>query len=116
MGVYDMSAFFGVTGAAQVDAGATGFEYGTLRGSAETALKDLGLYDQASLDLIAKLPDLYVVMVSRDYPTNWTWCLPISSAQIPYADPIGVMQRSYLKPGTTTGPSPDLLPDPHLIK
>ncbi len=42
------------------------------------------------------LPDLYVVMITRDYPTDWAWCLPISSAQIPYADPIAVIQRSYL--------------------
>lgn len=113
--VYNASTFSGAAAVSQTGESA-GFVSGRLRGSASAALADLGLIGQASSSLLAALPNLYVVMVARHCPAAYGWCEPVDDSLIPQGTPMLLLQRTYLKPGSTTGPSPDFLVKPQLIQ
>jgi len=112
---YDATVFSGFASLVQTNAQATGFLQGTLRGSAEATLKALGLYPLASPRLRAKLPELYVAMLSRQCPVALGSCLQLDPDKVSLDTPINVIQRAYLQPGATTGASPNGMVTPVLI-
>jgi hypothetical protein len=112
---YDTNTSSAFASVVQTNAATVGFTQGTLNGSAAAALQYLGLYQHASSALTGKLPELYVVMISRQCPAGQSWCLQVDPTQISDTTPISVIHRAYLKPGTTTGANPDLMVTPELI-
>jgi hypothetical protein len=56
LAVYNMDNFTGVASASQTNPDSVGFDRGSLSDSAEGVLRDLGLYQQASLQLKSDLP------------------------------------------------------------
>jgi len=115
LGAYDSDTMTGVASASQTNEAAAGFSSGELNGSAEELLTDLGVIDQASDDLKAKLDDLYAVAWSRDCDQGVSPCETISTDDIPEDTSIALAQRAYLRPGDTVGADPDKLLAPRLI-
>lgn len=113
---YSMTDYTGVVGASQSNPASVGFDNGALTGSAERTLTELGLYDQASEPLRKDLPLLYVARLSRDCPKTATFCLGLNAmVGAHFHDFLAVVQRAYLKPGTTAGANPDALLTPKII-
>jgi hypothetical protein len=80
-----------------------GFNKGTLTGSAEAVLRELGLYNLASPALKLALPKLYVSLISRNcaYATNY--CISLDGTSlIPAGANIDMYERAYIRPGDTT--------------
>ena len=115
VGIYNAADQAGVAGASQTDPAAVGFDSGTLTGSAEGVLKSLGLYDSVSSSLKAQLPYLYTVLMARTCKLAPPYCVQITYKEVPLATKISVFQRGYIKPGTTTGANPNVIPSPQLI-
>lgn len=114
--VYDMNTDTGIVSASQSNPVSVGFEAGGLTGSAEQVLKDLGLYDQASEQLRKDLPFLYAARLSRDCPKTIRFCIALNTRDgLPLHDMAAVVQRAYLKPGTTTGANPEAMLTPKVI-
>lgn len=115
LGAYDSDTMTGVASASQTNEDAAGFSSGELNGSAEELLSDLGVLDQASDDLKAKLDELYAVAWSRDCDQGVSPCETISTDDVPEDSSIAIAQRAYLRPGDTVGADPDKLLAPRLI-
>lgn len=115
VGIYNGADQAGVAGVSQTNPPVVGFESGTLTGSAEGVLKSLGLYESASPTLKAQLPYLYAVLMARTCAFAASYCVPISVGDVPLATKITVFQRAYIKPGTTTGANPNVMPSPNLL-
>lgn len=116
IGVSNKEDQAGVGSASQTDPATVGFESGTLTGSAEGVLKSLGLYERASPRLKADLPYLYTVMIERNCTVAPDYCVAWADLKaLPLTASVMIFQRAYLKPGTTTGANPDVMPSPKLI-
>ena len=116
VGVYDGTSLTGVDGVSQTNQAAAGFTAGTLTGSAKQALQDLGLYNQASAALKASLQYFYVAAFARQCVVSSSWCLPVSTSEIPGSHPIILSQRAYMRPGTTTGGNPNVMLTPLVVR
>ncbi|MBF0281708.1 MAG: hypothetical protein HQM07_03990 [Zetaproteobacteria bacterium] len=116
LAINDQTTVKGVASLSQTNPGAAGFSSGSLTGSAATALTDLGLINSASPNLIANLPNLYVAFVSRNCTPGQTYCAQVNTADVPLLNPISIIQRAYLKPGSTAGANPNLLLTPKIIQ
>ena len=117
LAIYNMANFSGIASATQTNSKAVGFDSGVLNGSAQKVLKAIGKFDQASEELKAALPQLYVSALSRDCPTSLAAnCIDLSdTATLPTGTGVSVTQRAYIKPGTTTGADPDAMLPPLLV-
>ncbi len=111
----------GLTALSQTNPSATGFNNGgVLTGSAELALKTLGLWNSASPQLQAAAPNLYVHLFTRGCTSAQTYCTasfvsPIPVTQIPYQDNVSVEFRAYGLPNSVTGPNPYYVAAPYVI-
>lgn len=103
LAIYNAAEAAGVASASQTNPDAVGFNKGTLTGSAEAVLKELGLYSLASPALKLALPKLYVSLISRNctYATNYCVSLDGTSL-IPAGANIDMYERAYVRPGDTT--------------
>jgi hypothetical protein len=104
----------------QTNPAAAGFSTGTVTGSAELALKTLGLWSQASPALQNDAPNLYVQIFTRGCTAQQTYCgqtftTVIPSTTIPFSDAISIFQRAYALPGYTGGPNPRYVIAPNAI-
>jgi len=92
---------------------AAGFVQGELNGSVE---KFQAAYPQMPMPLIlsAAKSKLYVHLFARNC-SGLPLCTAISESEIPYGESIALMQRAYLKPGSTTGPEVSKLLSPKVI-
>lgn len=116
LGVYNSADFTGVADTSQTNPAVVGFDSGNLTGSAAAVLQELGLYDMASPSLQADLPSLFVTFVSRSCPYAPTYCINLEGTTLlPETVPVGIIMRSYLKPGGTNGANPDIMVNTHVI-
>ena len=117
LGIYDMFGFYGVDSSSQSNVEVSGFDKGTLTGSAEGVLRAYGLYENASQRLKDQLPMLYAAVVSRACEASLgDYCVEVNATEVPLLNPLGITQRAYLKPGTTSGANPNALLSPYVIK
>jgi len=87
-----------------------------LTGSAQAVLQDLGIYPSASDALKADLPDLYVVTVSKHCSVATKYCVSLQGdTLIPANVPINIYERSYIKPGATTGANTNVMVYPNVV-
>lgn len=118
LSIYNAREFTGVADSSQANVNAVGFNSGSLTGSdqavgsAESVLRSLGIYNSASSDLQSALPKLYISLVSKNctqYSINPQYCINLNgNTLIPDSNPptpINIYERSYIRPGTTTGAS-----------
>jgi hypothetical protein len=106
----------GVASGSQTNPDATGFDSGTLTGSAKAVLQELGLYNMASSSLVAALPDLYVALVSRTCTVATPYCVNLNGdSLIPANAAIKILERSYINPGTTTGANTNVMVYPNVV-
>jgi hypothetical protein len=116
LSINDTATATGVASIYQTNEMATGFSKGTLQGSAEHVLRDLGLYQQASDNLRAQLPYLYAAFISRRCEqANNTYCIQLDDKSMPLSSIVAVIQRAYIALGTTTGANPNLLLTPRVM-
>jgi hypothetical protein len=118
--VLDDTAAQGVLGIWQTNPTAAGFTSGIIGGSAVTALHNLGLWAQASPQLQAAAPDLYVEIFTRGCTAQQTYCAQpfttvVSSTAVPISDSVSVMERAYVLPGYPNGANPTDLVTPQGI-
>lgn len=103
LSIYNASESAGVASASQTNAEAVGFNQGTLGGSAEAVLRELGLYNNASAALKLALPKLYVSLISRSCTYATSYCVNLQGTSlIPAGANIDMYERAYLRPGDTT--------------
>jgi hypothetical protein len=103
LAIYNASEAAGVASASQTNPDAVGFNQGTLTGSAEAVLRDLGLYNNASAALKLALPKLYVSLISRNCSYAINYCVDLEGTSLIPADAnIDMYERAYLRPGDTT--------------
>ena len=121
MNLEDASRGTGVVAISQTNPSATGFDNrGVLTGSAELALKTLGLWNSASSQLQADSPNLFVHIFTRGCTTGQTYCGSsfvslVKAGQIPYLDKISLYVRAYALPNSPTGPNPHYVAAPYVI-
>jgi hypothetical protein len=114
--IYNATQFAGVASTAQTNPSATGFNSGTLTGSAQAVLQDLGLYASASDALKAALPDLYVTLVSKNCSVATAYCVDLKGDTLLQAGvPINIYERQYVHPGTTAGANTNVMIFPNVI-
>jgi hypothetical protein len=114
--IYNMQTFTGVASISQTNPSVVGFDRGSLTGSAEGVLKALGLYESASARLQAALPALYTAIIARECSAAIQYCVELDDTDaLPLSSMVGVTQRAYIKPGTTTGANPDKLLTPIVV-
>lgn len=114
--VYNATDAAGVASSSQTNPNAVGFNSGVLTGSAQAVLEELNLYAQASPELKLALPNLYVTLVSKTCSTAPNYCINLNgNTLIPANTPINMYERSYIKPGTTTGANPNIMLFPRVI-
>ena len=120
--IYNGDNATGVASASQINPQAVGFDRGSLNGSAQGILDALGISIPPNYtDLIANLPNLYVVAITRDInnPTiapasqytidlQGTSLVPINAALL-------ITERSYIVPGTTAGGNVDYMLYPIVV-
>lgn len=103
LAIYNAAEAAGVASASQTNPDAVGFNKGTLTGSAEGVLRDLGLYNLASPALKLALPKLYVSLISRNCTYATSYCVSLEGTSlIPAGANIDMYERAYLRPGDTT--------------
>jgi len=114
--IYNAKEAEGVASAAQTNPEAVGFNSGTLAGSAEAVIRELGLYNLASPALKLALPSLYISVVSRNCTYLTKYCVSLDGTSlVPSSDAINMYERAYLRPGTTTGADVNKMLVPRLI-
>lgn len=108
--IYNAATSSGVAAISQTNPAATGFASGVLTGSAERLLADLGIaIPPGSQDLRTHLSKLYATFVTRDCTNSViaaasALCVDLMGhSLIPLDEPISIIERSYVVPGTTTG-------------
>lgn len=104
----------------QTNPAAAGFTSGTLTGSAAAVLQNLGLTAQASPQLVADLPNLYVQIFTRLCSQSQSYCMQpfttvLTSGTLPFNDLVKVSERAYVLPGQLNGASPMVLLNPKVI-
>ncbi len=116
LGIFDQATELGVAAVSQTNPAAVGFNAGALTGSAAGFLNAVGLYSSASPNLRAQLPYFYVALFGRGCPAAVSaYCTVLTTAELPLSSSVLLMQRAYLKPGTTTGANPDVMQTPYVI-
>ncbi|MDR3418737.1 MAG: hypothetical protein P4L83_21395 [Nevskia sp.] len=128
VGMFRGDVFEGVASLAQTNPAVTGFDSGTLGGSAADLIASLvaaGSIPPPSPALAKALPNLYVAIVTRacatpDAPSAPFFCakgytVNIDSTLVPLAVPVLVGQRAYMLPGDTRGANPHFLATPILL-
>jgi hypothetical protein len=118
--VEDAKIKTGVLTISQTNAQAAGFSVGAITGSAETALKTLGLWAQASASLQNAAPNLFVQLFTRGCTAqqiccNQSFTAVIPSSALPYQDKIAIFQRAYAVPGYDSGPNTHYVSAPYAI-
>jgi hypothetical protein len=114
--IYNATDAAGVASSSQTNPNALGFDTGMLTGSAQAVLQDLGIYSSASDALKADLPDLYVVAVAKTCSVATNYCVSLQGdALIPANVPINIYERSYIKPGATTGADTNVMVYPNVV-
>jgi len=109
----------GVASSSQTNPGVVGFDSGVLTGSALAVLQELGI--QVPDSLRPALPYLYVTFIARNCnnPTIASaqkYCINLmGDSLIPASSPISFTERSYIRPGTTTGGNVNIMVYPQLI-
>lgn len=119
VGVTDYSILEGVASLSQVNAQVTGFNSGTLKGSAADLVATLvasGAIPPPSATLSAALPKLFVALATRGCPSAAaafycpkTYTMQIADSQLPSADAVQLTRRSYVHPGDANGANPEYL-------
>lgn len=116
LAIYNAAEAAGVASASQTNPEAVGFNKGTLTGSAESVLKELGLYGQASAALKLALPQLYVALVSRNCTYAINYCVSLQgNSLIPSGANLDMYERAYLRPGDTTSANVNNMLRPNVI-
>jgi hypothetical protein len=115
LAINDVETFTGVASLSQTNPDAVGFNSGSLTGSAEQLLIDLGLYGHASAQLKSDLPYLYAAIVARSCSYTSRNCIAIDNTEIPANHHVSITQRAYIKPGQSTSASPDAMLNPLVI-
>ena len=107
--IYNGADLTGVASSSQTNPAAVGFDSGVLTGSAQAILSALNIAVPPDTPLSAEIANLYVTFIARDC-TNSTvaaipeqYCINFTSSQVPLDGMIGIAERSYIMPGTTTG-------------
>lgn len=109
----------GVASSSQTNPDSVGFNKGVLTGSAQAVLDQLSITIPPSL--APALPYLYVTFVARDCsnPTiaaASTYCINLmGDSLIPADGPILITERSYIRPGTTTGGNVNIMTYPLIV-
>lgn len=107
--IYNAATSSGVAATSQTNRAAAGFASGVLTGSAERLLAELGIaIPPGNQDLRTHLPKLYATFVTRDCTNSViaasALCVDLmGDSLIPLDEPISIIERSYVVPGTTTG-------------
>jgi hypothetical protein len=101
----------GILGFAETNKAAAGFATGVIAGSAQQALQDLGLWSQASPQLQADAPNLFVQIFSRGCSSTQTYCeypftTLIPTSEIPTKDDVIATARAYVLPGHLSSANP----------
>jgi hypothetical protein len=104
----------GVLGISQTNPAAAGFTNGNITGSAQAALTYLNLWSQASPQLQADAPNLWVQIFTRGCTASQTYCTQpwvtnISNAVLPLSHPMYIDQRAYVLPGQASSANDDYL-------
>jgi hypothetical protein len=125
LSIYNAAESAGIASSSQANANAVGFNSGSLTGSdqllssAESVLRDLGLYSSASTMLKLALPKLYVNLVSKECRIAKEYCIDLNgNTLIPDTNPptpINMYERSYIRPGDTTAASTNIMVYPRVI-
>jgi hypothetical protein len=116
LAIYNAAEAAGVASASQTNPDAVGFDSGSLTGSAEAVLRELGLYNQASTALKAALPRLYVSLISRNCSYALNYCVSLDGTTlIPAGANINMYERAYLRPGDTTAADLNNMLRPYVI-
>lgn len=125
LSIYNADEAAGVASASQANFDAVGFNSGHLTGSgngtssAEAVLRELGLYDASSPALKSALPSLYVSLVSKNCSIAMEFCVDLKgNSLIPDTTPptsINMYERSYIRPGDTTGADNNVMVYPRVI-
>jgi hypothetical protein len=118
--VEDAKIRTGVLTISQTNKQAAGFSVGTITGSAEVALKTLGLWSQASASLQNASPNLFVQIFTRGCTAQQAYCNQsftsvIPSSAVPYQHSIVIFQRAYAVPGSDSGPNTKYVTAPFVI-
>ena len=117
LGVYSMIGFYGIDSISQSNVDVTGFDKGNLTDSAEAVLRAYGLYEKASQRLKDQLSMFYTAVVSRTCEASLgNYCVEVNTTELPLLHPLGITQRAYVKPGSTSGANPNALLSPYVIK
>jgi hypothetical protein len=120
--IYNASNSSGVAGASQTNPIAVGFDSGFLTGSAQQVLTALGItIPSEDTELTENISKLYVTFIARNCNNSTiaaahAYCIDLmGSSLIPLEDPISIIERSYVVPGTTTGGNPAKMVYPYII-
>lgn len=115
--LYNPVTSMGLISLSQTNPLAVGFDSGILAGSAAAVLQGLGIYNQASAQLIANLPALYVTQISWicSNPATALYCINLSQTSLLTTESMSFAERAYILPGTTTAPNPNILLYPRII-
>ena len=125
LSIYNAAEMAGIASSSQTNVNAVGFSSGSLTGSntaissAESVLRELGLYGSASTMLKVALPNLYISLVSKNCTVAIQYCINLNgNSLIPDTTPptpINIYERSYIRPGDTTAADTNIMVYPRII-
>ena len=125
LSIYNAAEMAGIASSSQTNFNAVGFNSGSLTGSdtgvssAESVLRELGLYSSASTMLKVALPNLYISLISKNCTIATQYCVNLNgNTLIPDTTPptpINIYERSYIRPGDTTAANTNIMVYPRVI-
>ena len=120
LSIYNATESAGVASSSQTNRKAVGFNSGNLAsGSAEAVLRELGIYNSASRMLKLALPKLYISLLSKNCTIAQKFCIDLNGDNlIPDTTPptpINMYERSYIRPGDTSGADTNIMVYPRVI-
>jgi hypothetical protein len=125
LSIYNAAEMAGIASSSQTNFNAVGFNSGSLTGSdtgissAESVIRELGLYSSASLILKGALPNLYISLISKNCTIATQYCVNLNgNSLIPDTTPptpINIYERSYIRPGDTTAADTNIMVYPRVI-
>jgi hypothetical protein len=120
--INNASNLSGVASASQTNPTAVGFDSGFLTGSAQQVLTALEItIPPEDTALTENISQLYVTFIARNcqnatIAAAHAYCIDLMGRSlIPLEDPISIIERSYVVPGTTTGGNPAKMVYPYII-